>query len=289
MRFVVLIMALIIINLHGIAQTDSVKTRVILVGDVGALIKGQASVLDAIKTNIKLDKRTVVVYLGDNLYDAGLPSEAYSRYSDIKAALDSQINLLKGTQAKGYMIPGNHDWENGRAGGYEAIMRQQAYVDQFGEGKIEFYPKEGCPGPVEVEIGDDVVLVMMDSQWWIHQNDKPGIESDCEYKTEDEVISELEDILNRNYNKLILLATHHPFKSNGPHGGYFTWKQHIFPFHGNAGKFVYPFTDHRLSLSYCPQRFWYTAGYQTSGVYQHDQPDHGGCKNTSPRYHGGRS
>ena len=58
----------------------------------------------------------------------------------------------------------------------------------------------------------------------------PGVESDCEFKTEDEVISELEDILNKNYKKLILLATHHPFKSNGPHGGYFTWKQHIFPF-----------------------------------------------------------
>ena len=145
MRFVVLIMVLLMVNFYGIAQTDSVKTRVILVGDAGALIKGQASVLDAIKKNIKLDKRTVVVYLGDNLYDAGLPSETYNRYSDIKAALDSQINLLKGTQAKGYMIPGNHDWENGRAGGYEAIMRQQAYVDQFGEGKIEFYPKGRLP------------------------------------------------------------------------------------------------------------------------------------------------
>src|SRR5688500_5615614 len=230
MRSVVLVLILLAGSFAGVAQVDSVKTRVILVGDAGELIKGQASVLDAIRKNIKLDKKTVVVYLGDNLYDAGLPDETYNRYSDIKAALDSQLNLLKGTQAKGYMIPGNHDWENGRARGYETVRRQQIYVDQFGGGKVEFFPKEGCPGPVEVEVGDDVVLVMMDSQWWIHQNDKPGVESDCEYKTEDEVISELEDILNRNYKKLILLATHHPFKSNGPHGGYFTWKQHIFPF-----------------------------------------------------------
>lgn len=212
------------------AQPDSVKSRVVLIGDAGALIEGQASVLQAIRKNISLDKKTVVVYLGDNLYDAGLPHETYSRYSDIKAALDSQINLLKGTQAKGYMIPGNHDWENGGARGLETIIRQQNYVDQYGEGRIEFYPKTGCPGPVEIEIGDDVVLVVMDSQWWIHANDKPGVESDCDYKTEDEVINELGDILNKNYKKLILLATHHPFKSNGPHGGYFTWKQHIFPF-----------------------------------------------------------
>ncbi len=29
---------------------------------------------------------------------------------------------------------------------------------------------------------------------------------------------------------MIILACHHPFKSNGAHGGYFTLKQHIFPF-----------------------------------------------------------
>ncbi|WP_276504761.1 BamA/TamA family outer membrane protein [Terrimonas pollutisoli] len=225
-----LVFALVISFLSASSQADSVQTRVILVGDAGALVKGQASVLDAIKKTVKLDKKTVLVYLGDNLYDAGLPSETFNRYSDIKAALDSQINLIKGTQAKAYMIPGNHDWENGGVRGYEAILRQQLYVDQYGGGKVEFYPKGGCPGPVEVEISDDVVLVIMDSQWWIHSNDKPGIESDCEFKTEDEVIGELEDILNKNYKKLILLATHHPFKSNGPHGGYFTFKQHLFPF-----------------------------------------------------------
>jgi hypothetical protein len=92
-----------------------------------------------------------------------LPSETYNRYSDIKAALDSQINLLRGTQAKGYMIPGNHDWENGGAGGLEAIMRQQSYVDQFGGGKMEFYPNK-VSRPCCSGIGDEVVLVMMDSQ-----------------------------------------------------------------------------------------------------------------------------
>ena len=230
MRRVVLIFCLLVGHLFAQAQTDSLKLRVVLVGDAGALIHGQASVLESIRQNIKLDKKTVVVYLGDNLYDAGLPHETYSRYSDIKAALDSQINLVKGTNAKGYMIPGNHDWENGGVRGLETVIRQQNYVDQYGGGQVEFFPKTGCPGPVEIDLSDDVVLVLMDSQWWIHPNDKPGVESDCPYKTEDEVINELSDIFNKNYKKLIILATHHPFKSNGPHGGYFTWKQHIFPF-----------------------------------------------------------
>jgi hypothetical protein len=222
---------------HGLGQAparprgdDSVTVRVILVGDAGALIKGKSLVLDAMKKSMPLDERAVLIYLGDNLYDAGLPDETYTSYSAVKAALDSQINVLKGTKAKGFMIPGNHDWENGGPRGYETILRQQRYVDLHGDGQVEFFPKRGCPGPVEIPLGNDVILIVMDSHWWIHENDKPGVESDCENKTQDEVINELDDILTKNFDKLVLLATHHPFKSNGPHGGYYTFKQHLFPF-----------------------------------------------------------
>lgn len=214
----------------SVSAQDSIKTRIVLIGDAGSLVKGRAMVLDAMKKQVKPDEKTIVLYLGDNLYDYGLPDETFSSYSTLKAALDSQILILKGTKAKGYMIPGNHDWENGAPRGYEAILREQSYIDRYGGGQVEFYPKSGCPGPVEIEISDDVVLIVMDSQWWIHDQDKPGIESDCEFKTEDEVINELSDLLTKNYKKLVLLACHHPFKSNGPHGGYFTWKQHLFPF-----------------------------------------------------------
>ena len=107
---------LLIICFAAMGQADSVSKRIILVGDAGALIDGQASVLESIRRNVKLDTNTVVIFLGDNLYDAGLPDETYTSYSDIKAALDSQINLLRGTQAKGYMIPGNHDWFDANEG-----------------------------------------------------------------------------------------------------------------------------------------------------------------------------
>jgi hypothetical protein len=82
---------------------------------------------------------------------------------------------------------------------------------------------------VEIALGNDVTLVIFDSQWWLHLFDKPGIESDCDCKTEDELLNKLQDILNRNSKKLIVFACHHPFKSNGIHGGNYKLKQHIFP------------------------------------------------------------
>ena len=69
----------------------------------------------------------------------------------------------------------------------------------------------------------------MDSQWWVHPYDKPGIESDCPYKTKSEVLTQLDDLLSRNSKKLVIFALHHTLRSYGIHGGYFKLKQHIFP------------------------------------------------------------
>lgn len=210
-------------------ENDTIAAKIVLIGDAGSLIAGSPSVLNSAKKHFSFNEKTTVIFLGDNLYDYGLPDETYSRYALIKAALDSQINLINGTKAKAIMIPGNHDWANGGSEGLANVVRQQQYVDRFSAQNLNYLPKQGCPGPEEVRIRKDVTLLVFDSQWWLHTNEKPGIESDCSTKTEDEMIEELKEKLNKNFDKLVVLAMHHPFKSNGPHGGFYTLKQHIFP------------------------------------------------------------
>jgi hypothetical protein len=218
-------------SLPVIAQQDTILQRIVLVGDAGALTEGKHPVAEAIRKFIKLDKKTSIIYLGDNLYKAGLPDDQSIYYSDGKKILDAQLSVADSTDARVFMIPGNHDWENGGRGGHEAIVRQQQYVDLlFGRENVFFYPKDGCPGPEEIDLGDSVTLVVFDSQWWIHPHEKPGIESDCDCKTTDELVTRLEEIVSRNAKKLVILACHHPFKTNSVHGGFFTLKQHIFPF-----------------------------------------------------------
>ena len=212
------------------AQTDTISQRIILVGDAGELTNGRHPVVEAIKQFIKLDKKTTVLFLGDNLYDTGLPDDESALYQAAKAVLDSQLSVVENTPARVIMIPGNHDWKNGGRDGYATIIREQLYVDLLNKPNVQFYPKDGCPGPVEIGLGNDVTLVIFDSQWWIHPYDKPGIESDCDCKTPDELLTQIEDIVTRNSKKLVLLAAHHPFKSNSVHGGYFQLKHHIFPF-----------------------------------------------------------
>ncbi len=210
---------------------DSIINRIVLVGDGGLLENGRHPVAQAIRKTVPMDARTTIVYLGDNLYSTGLPDiQAYETYKAAKNVLDSQLSIAEGTAAKIYMIPGNHDWKNGAPDGFDAIIREQLYVDVLSKNNVEFYPKDGCPGPKDVKLGSDVVLVMFDSQWFLHPYEKPGIESDCDFKTPEEVLAQLDDIFTSNPGKLFILACHHTFKSISPHGGYYTWKQHIFPF-----------------------------------------------------------
>ena len=232
MKKVSAVLLLVFIRLLSQAQVtdDSLQSRIILIGDAGQLnSEGRHPVIASVKNNMKLDKKTTIIYLGDNLYRAGLPDSQSANYSTIRAVLDSEVNIARGSGAKVFFIPGNHDWDEFGAGGWDAVRRQQAYINYLGDKNVSFYPEDGCPGPVKVDLTDEVVLIMMDSQWWVHTYDKPGIESDCPYKTKIEFINELEDLLNKNSKKLVILAMHHPFKSHGIHGGNFPPKMYLFP------------------------------------------------------------
>lgn len=209
---------------------DTISKRIVLIGDAGQLTNGRHPIVDAVRKLIQLDSNTTVFFLGDNLYRNGLPDVEYSKYGLSKAILDSQLSVVAGTKAYLYMIPGNHDWENGGRGGYNAMIRQQLYVSFTNTNRrAKYLPEEGCPGPEEIPIGTDITVIVFDSQWWLHPYDKPEIESDCKCKTTEELVEQIADIAAHNAKKLVILACHHPFKSNGIHGGFFTLTQHLFP------------------------------------------------------------
>ncbi|MEO6540151.1 MAG: metallophosphoesterase, partial [Ferruginibacter sp.] len=238
-KFGLAILCLFILEAAVFAQ-DSLQARIILIGDAGQLTNGRHPVVSGARRSVIFDKKTTVIFLGDNLYKTGLPDNSLPTYDIAKAPLDSQIHIAQNTDVKVYFVPGNHDWANGGSNGYESILRVQSYIDVLGDKNVAMYPRDGCPGPVEVKINDDITLIMMDSQWWLHEKEKPGIESDCPYKTKAEVLLQLDDILSKNSDKLVVLAMHHPFRSYSPHGGYFTWKQHIFPFTDRIPNLYFP-------------------------------------------------
>jgi hypothetical protein len=225
-----LVTALVIsISMH--AQGGKVIQRMYLVGDGGELMDGRHPVCDWLKTHVDWnDSSNVLVYLGDNIYPLGMPDSGSNDYEAAKKVLDYQISVVAGKNAKAYFLPGNHDWKRGRQGGLEQVQRQSAYINGLGLPNVTMLPENGCPGPADIKVGDKMVLVCMDSQWWLQEeSERLGSLSDCPYKNPRSVITALKDIVSTYPDKLIILAMHHAFYTHGPHGGYYALKQHIFP------------------------------------------------------------
>ena len=209
---------------------DSVAHRIILVGDAGKQAGEVQPELELIKKLFTLDKKTTVIFLGDNIYPQGLPSIYASNYLEKKQILDSQVNIVQGTEARAFVMAGNHDWMQGRPGGWQQVLNQYRYINSLGRDNVIYTPADVCPGPEEIPLSNKITLVTIDSQWWLHRFEKPGVTYGCDIQTEDDLIEELQDIVDRNEDKLLIFASHHPFITYGRHGGYFSIKQHVFPF-----------------------------------------------------------
>jgi hypothetical protein len=229
----ILILALLICFAASAQNKDTLAWRIILMGDGGELKNGTHPVTDAIKRELKPDKNSIILMLGDNIYKKGLPgatdtdSTAYKEAANI---LSKQLAVADGSEAKVYVIPGNHDWNHSRPGGWEAVKRQQEFVDHYKNERVEFFPKGGCPGPELITISAEIILVLFDSEWWLRKYEKPKEGSTCGCDTKDELVKKFEEIGRNNAGKIIIIASHHPFYSKGPHGGYFTLQHHVFPF-----------------------------------------------------------
>jgi hypothetical protein len=223
-------------------NSDIISHRIILIGDAGEPAKDiKEPVLISLQNEAsELPDSTLVVFLGDNIYSNGLPDINHSDRKEYEYRLNEQISAIKNSNANGIFIPGNHDWKQGNDGGWQRLLNQAEYVSKYGYDKVSFAPLNGCPGPAVFDFGSKVRLIVLDTQWWFQDAGKRPEESDslCNFCTEETVIAALDSILNDSSDKSVIIAAHHPLKTYGPHGGYFGWKDHIFPLR-NLNKYLW--------------------------------------------------
>src|SRR5687768_873237 len=207
---------------------DSIKYSILLIGDAGEINKDQKAVLnDAIKR--ASPGKTVALFLGDNIYRRGMALDG-DDVAETQEILRSQYAPFRTAGLPVFFIPGNHDWDHSGGKGFEKMTRVNQFVKDQQDSLLQLIPQDVCPGPYEVKIGDDIVLIAIDSEWWLFPFEKNLEISECECKTKADVLGKLQDIVDRNRNKLIFFASHHPFRTHGSHGGYYSVKEHVFPF-----------------------------------------------------------
>ena len=209
-----------------------------LIGDAGkSPMNDQSEALKAFQKALgKAGKNSTALFLGDNIYPAGMPNKKDSTqaYLEAKNNLDAQLETLSQFKGNPIFIPGNHDWYNE---GLEGLERQQKYIQKKLDSKEVFFPEDGCPIE-KIDINDKIVLIAIDSEWYLTNWDKhPKMNDKCEIKDRETFFEELESLIKKNRDRTTILAIHHPMFSYGPHGGQYSAKLHLNP---AGGKFPFP-------------------------------------------------
>jgi hypothetical protein len=170
----------------------------------------------------------VVVFLGDNVYPRGMPEPGRPTRPEAERRLAAQVEAITHSGATGYFVLGNHDWKGERGDSWAAVARQEEYIDSAGAGKVRLEPAAGCPGPSTVDVGRRLRLVLLDTDWWL-QPRRPPSPSPCTTNSEPQIVDSLRHTLQSAGDRVVIVAAHHPLASGGVHGGYFGWKDHLFP------------------------------------------------------------
>lgn len=210
-------------------DTSKIAQTFYLIGDAGNSDKKEAQqTLGLLEDRLKKsNEKTTLLFLGDNIYPKGLPdTDIPSERIIAENKLTNQLKLSKNFKGKTIFIPGNHDWHSGIKG----LERETKFITDYLDDQKSFLPRKGCAID-DLKIDENITLITIDSQWFLEDWDKnPTINDNCDIKTREALFDELENILNKNQDKIVILALHHPLMSNGANGGQFSLEKQLFPF-----------------------------------------------------------
>jgi hypothetical protein len=206
-------------------ESSEIIYSVILIGDSRRAFENEP-MMKLMESHLKdAGENSTVVFLGDNVQYRGLPDSTHKNWELAQKSIEAHFDLLENFEGKIFFIPGNHDWALGGRDGLNYIKNQRKYIENRLDRKDTFLPPKGRPGPVEVPLTDDIVLIIFDSQWWFHEHEKSfdGIVDEAD------LFVQIEDAVSRNRDKKIIFASHHPLFSVGNHGGHFPASSALFP------------------------------------------------------------
>lgn len=217
-------------DVNEIRTNKEVSHTFYLIGDAGLSPMNEMNpALKAFKTTLsKAPENSTAIFLGDNIYPAGLPDpkDSTTAYRLAQNNLDAQLKTLAQYKGKPIFIPGNHDWYNE---GLVGLKRQQKYIQKKLKSKEVFFPEDGCPLK-KIDINEQVVVIAIDTEWYLVNWDKhPTMNDECEIKDRETFFEELESLIKKNRDKTTLLALHHPMFTYGSHGGQYSLKLHLNP------------------------------------------------------------
>ena len=192
-------------------------------------IDSNSEVLKHLQQSLDAEKHLFsVLYLGDIVSAEGV---AENLSASEEGRLRRLMHIADGNDlGKVYFLPGDRDWANSGPDGRQRARRLEKMIEEVLDYKRVFLPGKGCPGPKVLDLNEQIRVVVINTQWWMHSYDRPHApETECDALTEDDFWEQMEGIIEDSDGKSLIFAGHHPLYSKGQYSGRRLLKKHIFP------------------------------------------------------------
>lgn len=202
-------------------EPQEIETTLFLIGDAGEPDpRIYPRSLDSLRRQAaEAPGRTIIVFMGDNVYPNGVPLDSTLTWPDARRRLQDQISAVP-PGARAIFLPGNHDWNQGGPYGLYAVRLEERMIASLAAGRdIRMLPGNGCPGPAAFEVGR-LRFIGLDTQWWLHEFIVRDEKSTCSTNVGVVTQNLRELVKSIQPGRVVIVSGHHPLMTGGEHGGY---------------------------------------------------------------------
>jgi hypothetical protein len=202
-----------------------VETVLFLFGDAGYADFARNPVLPVLAADIEQwsarlarDSAVAVLFLGDIVYPSGVRPPDHPLWARDSVIVHNQVALVSGPSAQqhatlGLFVAGNHDWGEARStAGVRRLQNLEEFLDRRrAEGAaVSLEPRAGEPGPVVIDLGTRLRLLLLDTAWWMLADRE---------EAKQRAFRDTEAAIAGAGGREIVVAAHHPFITASSHGG----------------------------------------------------------------------
>lgn len=190
------------------AQTPSIENRVFVLGNSVDIDSNSSFYQNLKKQFVKTKEPFTLLLIGDLLNQKFNKGAQSTELNQITRIIDLIQQFPNG---KLVIIPGDRDWNQSGKGGYQRVIKLEKQIKSYLESndykRVKWAIKKGCPGPKKIKLNENLTLIAINTQWWNHPYDKPQpSDGTCKIITHHDFLEELDDIIEENKNKNVILA-----------------------------------------------------------------------------------
>lgn len=207
------------------SPTSEIQYSLFLAG--GIALRDSNAVLSAIQTSVH--QKDGLILLGDDLSLGAFPSSSMDELA-MDNPIYARLKQLGSAFNDFYLIPGEKEWSGDKKTSVAAMSSLDKLLKDVKEKGRLLVPAKDCGLPEVARLSDNLIAVLIDSQWAIETESHPGDNlPGCALDNVLELRNALKDIIQTHPTDFIVLASHHPLYANGPTAGNYAFGSNFVP------------------------------------------------------------